>query len=265
MRALAALDLGETDPPWDALIERLKSAAAAEKKLGHAQAALVYALVRRGQADAAKREVDKLGDHDPTLVAALREFIVKAPSAPAAGTSTSADAGPEIADLLKRARSAQKKAHHDEAEKLFRKVLEKNESNVDALLGVAETARARGDATAAERRFKEVVHAAPDNGSALSALGDLRWQRGDKAGAVEFYRQLLERAPQAALAEHAKKRVADFDKAKTPPPAAPLPPAAKPTAKPAAKPTAKAAPKPKVTPPKSHPDNPEIDTTDLPE
>jgi predicted Zn finger-like uncharacterized protein len=273
LRALATLDLCEAEPPWDGLVERLRSAAAAEKKLGQAQATLAYALARRGQTDAAKREIEKLGDYDPTLVAALRDFVGKATEAPTAASSSSGDAASELADLLKRARAAQKKAHHDEAEKLFRKLLEKSPSSVDGLLGVAETARARGDATAAEKRFKEVVEAAPDNGTALGALGDLRWQRGDKAGAVEFYRQLLDRAPQAAQAEHARKRVTDFEKATAPPPAAPPPAAAKPATKPvtkpvgkpSAKPTSKPATKPKVTPPKSLPGQPEIDTTDLPD
>lgn len=265
-RALAALDLTEPEPAWDSVIERLAKAAAAENKLGHAQALFVYALARRGPSDVAKRELGKLDEQlvGTPLVEALRAAIEKTPSA-TASASTSADEAPEVAELVKKASAAQKKAHHDEAEKLFKKALDKAPKNVDALLGLAEVSRAKGDATTAEKRFEAVLEVAPDSGAALAALGDFKWRKGDKSAAVERYRAVLDRAPTSSFADQARKRIADFEKANAAPPAPAAAPtvAPKPIAKPGGKPAKPVKPKPPTH--SSHPGHPDIDTTDLPE
>jgi hypothetical protein len=57
---LAALDLADAEPLWPTVIARLKTASSAETGPGRARAALVYALARSGDGQAAKEEVDRL-------------------------------------------------------------------------------------------------------------------------------------------------------------------------------------------------------------
>lgn len=89
---LAALDLGESSPPWPTVLERLRLAATAETTPGRARAALVYALVRSGDAAGAKAEVERMASspRPHPLLAELRAFV---PDPAAGGDAGVKDAG----------------------------------------------------------------------------------------------------------------------------------------------------------------------------
>ncbi|MBI4952357.1 MAG: zinc-ribbon domain-containing protein [Myxococcales bacterium] len=85
---LAALDLAEPEPNWTNVVDRLAAASRAEKKLGHAQTMLVYALAMAGQKDRAERELAELDAR--TQPQALLDLLRKLVGAPA---RAEADAG----------------------------------------------------------------------------------------------------------------------------------------------------------------------------
>jgi predicted Zn finger-like uncharacterized protein len=256
-RALATLDLCEANPGWDTVLDRLRTAVGVEKKLGQAQGLLVYALARHGDVEAAKREVEKLAELAPAypLLAAMREFVGKAKPTSSADAAASANAdgaepGADFRETLKRARTAQKQAKYEDAERLYKTVLEKNPGNSEALGGLAEVARARGDSAGAEKRYKEMLKENPNFVPGLAGLADMKWQRGDKGGAMELYRQVILNAPGTPYADHAHARIQE----------------ATGNAAPAMPKAASKAPGKRETKrePTSAPSNPEIDTTDLP-
>lgn len=75
--ALAALDLAEDKPDWRTVVERLRSAGAAEQNLGRAKTMLVYALARSGALADARAELDRLAalPKPHPLVQTLRVFV----------------------------------------------------------------------------------------------------------------------------------------------------------------------------------------------
>jgi predicted Zn finger-like uncharacterized protein len=88
-RARALLDLDEANPNYASILDRLRSAARSERKLGRAQALLVYALARAGKPDVAKKELEALGDlHGSEAVRkALAVFVGAAPAASASASA----------------------------------------------------------------------------------------------------------------------------------------------------------------------------------
>jgi predicted Zn finger-like uncharacterized protein len=95
-RARALLDLGDESPNYSSIIDRLRSAARSERKLGRAQALLVFALARAGKGEAAAKELEALGDlhGSHSLVKALGALV----SGPVAAASASGKkAGPKPA------------------------------------------------------------------------------------------------------------------------------------------------------------------------
>jgi len=91
-RALAMLDLLEDEPTYNSVVDRLRTAARAERKLARAQAILVYALACSGRKDDANKELGELESRAPNhaLIAPLRAFVSQADEAPAASASASA-------------------------------------------------------------------------------------------------------------------------------------------------------------------------------
>lgn len=264
-RALATLDLCESTPAWEKLIEQLKFSAFAEKKLGHSQAVLIYALARKGDVEGAKRELANLAPSHP-LLPILRDYVGKAKPADGATTvSPTASGAPsatadetlvtgDFREAIRGAQAAQKHRNYEEAESLFKRALEKSPGNSEAQSGLAEVSRARGDAKGAEKRYRELLKDNPHFVPGLVGMADLKWQRGDTGGALELYRQVLQSAPGTGYADQAYQRIQEAT--------------AYAAAANAAKPSG-GKPAGGKRPSNSRPDpvpgaNPQIDTTDLP-
>jgi predicted Zn finger-like uncharacterized protein len=91
-RSLALLDLLEDKPNYGSVIDRLRSAARAERKLARAQALLVYALARAERKGDASKELDALKAQNAShpMLAPLQAFVDGTEAAPAASASATA-------------------------------------------------------------------------------------------------------------------------------------------------------------------------------
>jgi predicted Zn finger-like uncharacterized protein len=277
---LAALDLAEPSPAWTTVVDRLRTAAAAERGFGRGRAALVYALASSGAVDEAKTELGKLEASGPTsvLVGRLRAYVQRAaasappasgapvavsalPSAgPAPGAAGAAAVAPgepiprggDFRKLLVDASAAKNSGDLTRADALYQAAREQQPNNVEALSGLADVARMRGDNATAGAYYDSVIKQNPTYLPALMASADLKWAAGDRTSAVALYRRVTaQAAPGSQYAQKAAARVAESggSPAPAPAPAEPRPaPEPKPTPKPAA---------PQDTPT-------DIDTSDLP-
>ncbi len=297
-RALAVLDLSEESPSYDMVVDRLRKAARGEKKLGRAQAMLVFALASSGDKQQATKELASLRAFAPSLsllpalqafVAAAKQVKKKEPSAKtsptAVGDGSAAAAGAtdgvpgDFRAALRKAYSARKSGDLDRAEELYRAALDKNPCNIEALAGLADVAKARGNSSGAAQRYKEMLKGNPDYIPGIIGLADVKWANGERSAALTLYRQVVVNAPGTSYAQHAQARIdqgaggsappATTSAApKTAPPttssAAPSsPPTSQPTATPTSQPTA--APAPTKTSSPKHDLPPGVDVSDLPD
>jgi predicted Zn finger-like uncharacterized protein len=265
---LAALDLGEKDPSWPSVLDRLQTAARSEQRLGRARAMLVYALARAGQKDAAGKELELLASYAPPhpLVEPLRLFVDRStassttsedggtaePGSSAERSASDADIPTDFREALRRAHAARAEGKLDRAEAMYRAALDRSPGNSEALEGVAEVARARGNSSAAITAYETLLRGNPAYLPAMAALADLKWQTGSRAEALALYRQLVEAAPGSSYAKHAQSRLETS--AGSSAPATTTSPAATGTA--ASAPTATAAPTGDLPP--------GVDVSDLP-
>lgn len=284
--SLAALDLAEPAPGWTAIVDRLRAAAAAERGLGRARGALVYALVRSGDQAAAESELGKLEAlaRPGTTLTALRSFVrrlrAEADAGPAASASAAAtvdlsalpvldtrpgateaeedEGGGDFRALLTRAAAAAQRGQLDRAEQLYQQVLAKQPGNTEALAGLGDVARARKDPATAQKMYAKVLEENPSYLPALVAQADHKWESGDRAGAIAVYRRILDQAgPGTSYGQHAARRIsqgAGDDRSGKDAPPKPSAPAGGASAAPGGE----GAPDKKAAPP------PEIDTSDLP-
>jgi predicted Zn finger-like uncharacterized protein len=279
---LAALDLAEKAAALDGVLERLRSATRAERKLGRARALLVYALVLAGKKDDAQKELETLEAQSPAhpLVVPLRRFTAAAPTEVASGDGKDPKSGPTTAasgapgeagsardfrDALRQAHQAKKKGELDRAEELFRVALDKDPGNSEALAGLADVARARGDARGASKAYEDMLANNPGYVPALVGLADLKWASGKREEALSLYRQVVMSAPGSSYAEHAQARI-DAGRSGAAPTPPPGPSAGEPKSPPPKPPAGEDTPSPK--PPKPPPEETTpapVDTTDLPE
>jgi predicted Zn finger-like uncharacterized protein len=269
---LAALDLAEPNPGWATVVARLRTAAAADRELGRARVALVYALARSDKINDAQTELAKLEARSAThpLLPELKQFLerfsiaaadaggdraqevatVDPASLPVLDT-TSAGAGEptepgDFRNHLKQASAALKKGELDRAEQLYNAVLVKDPGNTEALAGLGDVARLRKDPETAAKLYDKVLKDNPSYLPALMARADQKWDSGDKPGAITLYRRILEQAgPGSSYGQRAASRIA------------------------AGAETSGAAPGPTPSEPPGEPpgqdEQPHIDTTDLPE
>jgi len=239
---LAALDLAEADPVWPSAIDRLRTAAAAERDPGRARAALIYALVRANRLPEANSEFTKLdGRSKPhPLLEELRAFLRRAKQS-SDGTS---DTAPKIATVdtsklpkldtspapedesrsnaaapaaaatdfrakLSQASMALRNGDLARADQLFRAVLAEHPSNTEAIAGLGDVAKARKDPELAAQMYARVLAENPSYLPAILASADQKWESGDKAGALVLYRRLLEQAgPNSEYGARASARIA---------------------------------------------------------
>jgi tetratricopeptide (TPR) repeat protein len=282
---LGALDLAEAQPVWSSVIDRLRSAVGSERGLGRAHAALVFALVRAGQVEAAQSELDKLSGHAEgfALYDDLEAFVARhAASASDAGTDAAAEVatvdpstlpmldtnavvdddkpsgGPgDFRVQLQQAATAFKAGNLDKAEQLYNAVLANDANNTEALAGLADVAKARHDPDTAAKMYDKVLKDNPSYLPALVARADQKWDSGDRKGALALYKRVLEQAGgSSSYGQKAAQRISEGESSPAPPTSA------APKASDNAKDDKPAPDKPKDDKPKD--DKPEIDTSDLP-
>ncbi len=227
---LAALDLAEVNPVWPTAIDRLRTAAAAERDPGRARAALIYALARANRMSEAEAEFAKLdGRAKPhPLEEELRAFLKRAKQSAEVGggseatpklaavdtsklpkldTSQSAEDEPRPASApaaaapaadfrtrLGQASSALRQGDLARAEQLYSSVLAEQPGNTEAMAGLGDVAKARHDPAQAAKMYDRVLAENPSYLPALLASADQKWEAGDKPGALVLYRRLLEQA-----------------------------------------------------------------------
>jgi predicted Zn finger-like uncharacterized protein len=272
---LAALDLADPAPVWPSVIDRLRTAAAAERDPGRARAALIYALARASRMSEAEAEFAKIdGRPKPhPLLEELRTFLLRAKrSVEAAGDAPAKIAAvdtsklpkldtspaPEDAHLpagdfrtrLSQASVALRQGNLARASQLYESVLAEQPRNTEALSGLADVAKARHDPALAAEMYDRVLSDNPNYWPAILASADQKWDAGDRAGALILYRRLLEQAgPNSEYGARAAARIAHSTPAPGTSAVAPAETGA--TIKPAAPPAPPAQPS-------------AIDTTDLP-
>ncbi len=291
---LAALDLAEPSPSWPSVIDRLRTAASAERDPGRARAALIYALARAGRVSEAQAEFAKIdGRTKPhPLLEELRAFLQRASSS----TDAAIDASPKIATVdpaklpkldtspgpideeahpaaaaaalpgdfrtrLSQAATALHQGDLARAEQLYNSVLSEQPTNTEALSGLGDVAKLRHDPASAAQMYDRVLAQNPSYLPAILASADQKWDSGDKKGALALYRRLLEQAgPSSEYGTRAAARIAQGDGSSSGSnaPSSPSPPSAPPAETNAAPPKPADLPEAPANPP------PGIDTTDLP-
>jgi predicted Zn finger-like uncharacterized protein len=238
---LAALDLAEPAAPTAQVLARLREAADAERGLGRARAALVFALARSGDPAAARKEIERLLTlpRPYPLLQPLREFVDRttAPVAPTGDggavavvdvgnlppTSGTVGAGAGSSDprvLLSQAETAKGKGDYEKAKTLYGKVIEQNPGDSEALAGLGQIAYAQHDLANAQAYFRRAVSANGSYVPALVGLGDALWDSGDKAGAQKTYKDIVDRFPDAAYPGYVKQRAESGGGTTAPPPTA---------------------------------------------
>ncbi len=289
---LATLDLAEPSPVWPSIIDRLRTAATAERELGRARAALIYALVRSGDVSQAKSELGKLAARSKAhaLLPDLEAFVLRHESSADAGQKAKKEvatvdpaalpllesrSGPDtnardrdrpgtpgdFRSKLTEAAAALARGDLPRAETLYRAVLAKQPGNTEALTGLADIARARRDTAGAEKLYEQALRDNPTYLPALISQADHKWDAGDRRGAIAIYRRVLEQAGAGSeYGQRAAARIAQGEGGGTSPAASPKEPEKK------TLPEKRAEDKPSEPPPEKKPETPpDIDTTDLPE
>ena len=231
---LAALDLADPAPVWASVIDRLHTAAAAEREPGRARAALIYALARASRMSEAEAEFAKIdGRPKPhPLLEELRAFLLRAKrSVEAAGDApariaavdtsklpkldtspTAEDARPIAGDFrtrLKQASSALRQGDLERAARLYDSVLSEQPRNTEALSGLGDVAKARHDPALAAKMYDRVLSENPNYWPAILASADQKWEAGDRPAALLLYRRLVEQAgPNSEYGARAAARIA---------------------------------------------------------
>jgi predicted Zn finger-like uncharacterized protein len=223
----AMLDVSEPGPNWEAIIARLKGAAAAERGAARAQAALVYALIGSRDFAQAQQELEVLRarkrQHPATLVLEryLRELQQAAPRASAASEPGPASSAIEVeardapsregpgksADPMAEAAQARAAGELARAARLYSQALSQEPGNVGAMTGLGDVARSQGNTDIALSHYGAALRANPNHVPAILACADLKWSLGDRAGAVDLYRRLSDGPPRV------QERVREFEKA----------------------------------------------------
>jgi predicted Zn finger-like uncharacterized protein len=280
---LAALDLAEPSPVWSSVVDRLRTAAAAERDLGRARGTLIYALVRSGDVEQAKSELSKLESRSRVhpLLYELEGFVKRHVGARDAGVDSGKvatvdpsmlpvldtrpgtpgeedrEAPGDFRNKLKAAGAALKRGELDRAEQLYNAVLAQQPGNTEALAGLGDVARHRKDPAAAEKMYDRVLKENPSYLPALIARADQKWDSGDKKGAITLYRRILEQAgPGSDYGQRAAARIAQGEGSSSS--------GSSPGGKSEPEPTPPAAPAPSEGKTEKK-EEPHIDTTDLPE
>lgn len=227
---LAMLDVAEQGPEWSTVLSRLRSAVAAERGQGRAQAALVYALARSGDIDGARTQLDVLRQLDAQhpLLELLADFLDRTEQQPSVASSVGEEplpaerptaSGPRSArmaaesvpskpqDALRAAHEAKQAGDWSRAARLYTQVLSATPSNVEAMTGLGDVAKAQGKYAVASSHYDAALRLNGNYAPALMGSADSKWAMGDRAGAVHLYRRIPSTSSYSARAQ---ARVAQF-------------------------------------------------------
>jgi tetratricopeptide (TPR) repeat protein len=235
---LAALDLAEPQPVWATVIERLRTAAAAEGTAGRARAALIYALAQSGDVPGARAELVKIdtaarpypllpnlhafldASGDKGRPAASASASSRAPaktpeSAPAAppapapqaavGAAGAGDSDPRNA--MQNAALAIKRADFARARQIYQSIVDRNPNDSEAVSGLGDVARLQGDSLGAIASYKRAIAINPSYLPALLGLADTEWVRGDRTSATKTYKDVVDRFPEGTYPAYVSKRI----------------------------------------------------------
>jgi predicted Zn finger-like uncharacterized protein len=292
---LAALDLGEASPAWPSVIDRLRTAAAADRGASRARAALVYALATSGGAtagamDEARTELAKLSSQPgsskltgwltayvdrargttgpagsssgaptattlPVQPAALPAAPGAAPGGGAAAPGEAVPRGTDFRKLLEDASAAKRSGDLGRAETLYRAAEEQSPGNIEALGGLGDVAKARGDGASAAKFYESVLQQNPTYLPTLVSLADIKWSSGDHPGALMLYKRVANQADPGSA--YGQRAAQRIAEAQSGASGAAAPHDVPKPSEPAAKPQ-EPAPKPPAG------DTPNVDTSDLP-
>jgi tetratricopeptide (TPR) repeat protein len=285
--ALAMLDLADDAPSWPSVLDRLRLASGGEQTPGRAHAALVYALVRSGDREAAKAQLAQMqsASRPHPLTAALSALLDDAAEPAASATAEPSDEPPTVAgsppsrdepavddgiDPLEGARQARAKGDVALAERYYQEALQLNPGNVAALTGLGDVARGRSNPLAAISHYHAALRSNPQHLPAISGVADVNWANGDRAEAVRYYRRI---GAGNAYSIRAQQRIAEFEargSASPPKPDAPPedPAPGVPTPEPEepseAEPEAEPEPVPIPAPPAEEPSEPTTEAPRIP-
>jgi lipoprotein NlpI len=224
----AMLDVSEPNPNWDAVIARLKGAAAAERGVARGQAALVYALISSKDFVQAQQELEVLRSRRRPYPATpvLERFLSSsqlteprastvndsAPTTAVSETQTRAGESREVGvgraiDAMSAAAEARAAGELARAARLYSQALSQEPGNVAAMTGLGDVARSQGNTDIALSHYGAALRANPNYAPAVLACADLKWSLGDRSGAVELYRRLGDGPSRV------RDRVVEFEKA----------------------------------------------------
>ncbi len=251
---LAALDLAEPEPFWMTVIDRLRRVASVDGS-GRARAALVYALVKFGDAGAAKAELAKLDAQPrpypllPNLHAMVDETAPRHAAAAdanrasgvagatavrqgaAAGASAPATAGQSPAGeavsndpstAMQSAAQAIKKGDSARARRIYEALVARNPGDSEALAGIGDVDRLEGDSSRAIGDYKRALAVNPSYLAALLGVADTEWASGDHAKGRAAYKEITDRFPEGTYPAYVATR-AESSPSPEVAPAAPAP------------------------------------------
>jgi tetratricopeptide (TPR) repeat protein len=235
---LAALDLAPAQLAAGSLgpaIDRLRVAAAAEPEPGRAEAALIYALAKNGDAAGARTEVAKLdAEARPyPLLPALRAFAGVAAVAPSVTPSASASSMPPAPSSsssvapsatavepsravtagdansgLQAAMDAVRRGDFDRAERVYQGLVASNPRDSQALAGLGDVLRMHHDPQGAVDAYKRALAVNPSYVPAALGLADTQWAEGDHEAAARSYRYIADRFPDGSYPSYVNQRAA---------------------------------------------------------
>ena len=241
---LAALEMSEAAPNWATVISRLKLAESDEQGFGRVRGVLAYALVRLGDLDGARSQMQRLRQQSSRypLLPELSAFLdratltepVTAHSDAGADVETAAmsvnaltplrqgggfanddeAAGEQVPagsyqDSLRRAHAARKQGDLNTAEQLYRTVLAQHPGDTEALAGLGDIAKSRGDKSGSVGYYEQVSKQNPSYLPAQMGLADAKWEAGDRAGAIVIYKHIVATTGgQGSYAQRARQRIA---------------------------------------------------------
>ena len=225
-----ALDDGELERARRALDWCAKDAPTGDKRVATLRARLALALILANRPEDARREMASVREqphghptttdldrvYDALLGAKQSAVAANAAPAPAASAAPAVPKPPQVVanapvsrqTLLSRARDQQRASKLDEAERLYRAVLEQRPSDSEARCGLAEVQLLRGSADDAAAMFERALRTNENYVPAWVGLADIDWLRGHPERAACRYQLVVDRFPEGSYPPYITQRIA---------------------------------------------------------